>query len=315
MDYRFNSFYTDDEHPFIAAMVSFLKYADVRTKRPSWMRSFYSSDETKWKSDIAYMRNLSAELVQQRRDNPKESKDLLNAMINGKDPKTGNMLPDESIVDNMITFLIAGHETTSGMLSYCFYCLLKNPDAYRRAQEEVDRVIGKDSIQYQHLSRLPYITAVLRETARLFATAPAFTLTPRSPQGEVIGGKYFVAQGEPAVIILHNVHRDPAVYGDDAEDFKPERMLDENFEKLPPNSWKPFGNGSRGCIGRPFAWQEMMLVLPMLLQYFNFSLDDPQYALQTAFTLTIKPKDLYIRSTLREGWTARRIEQHLNGKQ
>lgn len=312
MNYRFNSFYTEEEHPFVAAMVGFLKYASVRAKRPAWMRTFYSSDEAQWRSDIAYMRKLSGELVQQRRDNPKATNDLLNAMLNGKDPKTGNMLPAESIIDNMITFLVAGHETTSGMLSYCFYLLLKNPDAYRKAQEEVDRVVGKDSIQYEHLNKLPYITAVLRETARLHATAPAFTLTPRSPHGEVIGGKYFLAQGEPAVILLHNVHRDPAVYGDDAEEFRPERMLDENFAQLPPNSWKPFGNGARGCIGRPFAWQEMMLVLPMLLQYFNFSLDDPQYTLQTAFTLTIKPKDLVIRATLREGWTARKVEQHLN---
>ncbi|USW48179.1 Putative Flavoprotein-like superfamily [Septoria linicola] len=313
MDYRFNSFYTEEEHPFIQAMVSFLKHADVRARRPPWLRALYSSDEAQWQADIACMRDLSETLVKERRDNPKDSKDLLNAMINGKDPKTGECLPESSIIDNLITFLVAGHETTSGMLSYCFYCLLKNPDACRKAQEEVDKVIGMSGVQYEHLNQLPYITAVLRETARLYSTAPGFAVTPNNPNGEVLAGKYFLEAGEPALIVLHNVHRDPAVFGDDAEEFRPERMLDENFDKLPSNSWKPFGNGARGCIGRGFAWQEMMLVMPTLLQYFNFSMDDPQYDLQTAFTLTIKPKDFYMRASLREGWTARKIEQHLSG--
>lgn len=213
----------------------------------------------------------------------------------------------------MITFLIAGHETTSGMLSFVFYYLLRHPEAYRKAQKEVDHVVGRESVQPEHLNKLPYITAVLRETARLQSTVPAFAFETRSEQGELLGGKYFIGPDEAVIAVLHNVHRDPAVYGEDAEDFNPEGMLDENFEKLPPNSWKPFGNGARGCIGRPFAWQEMMLVMAMLLQYYNFTLDDPQYNLQIAFTLTIKPKNLHMKATLREGWTARSIEQSLSG--
>lgn len=250
MDFRFNSFYTEGMHPFVTAMVNFLKYAEVRAKRPTLLTPFYSADEAKWQADIEYMRNLASELVQERRDHPREVKDLLNAMINGKDPQSGKHLPEQSIIDNMITFLIAGHETTSGMLSFTFYYLLKNPDAYRKAQEEIDRVIGRDSVRLEHLSKLPYVTAVLREASRLQPTAPGFSLTPRSEQGDTLGGKYFVEPGESILVLLHNIHRDPAVYGEDAEEFRPERMLDENFNKLPPNSWKPFGNGARGCIGK-----------------------------------------------------------------
>lgn len=315
MDFRFNSFYTEEMHPFVSAMVNFLKYAEVRAKRPALLAPFYSADEAKWQSDIDYMRNLASELVQDRRNHPREVKDLLNAMVNGKDPKTGQQLPESSIIDNMITFLIAGHETTSGMLSFTFYYLLKNPDAYRKAQEEVDRVIGRESIRLEHLSKLPYITAVLREASRLQPTAPGFSVTPRNEKGDTVGGKYFVEPGESILVLLHNVHRDPAVYGEDAEEFKPERMLDEKFKKLPPNSWKPFGNGARGCIGRPFAWQEMMIVMAMTLQYFNFTPDDPQYSLQISSTLTIKPKNFNMRAAVREGWTARTIEQSLTGQQ
>lgn len=191
--------------------------------------------------------------------------------------------------------------------------MLKSPEAYRKAQEEVDTVIGRRSIQYEDLNKLPYINAMLRETLRLQPTAPGFSVTPKAEGGEIIGGKYHVKKGESMLGVLHCVHRDPAVYGADAEEWKPERMLDENFEKLPPGSWKPFGNGARACIGRPFAWQEAQLVVATLLQYLNFHMDDSSYDLQVKATLTIKPKDFNVRAILREGWTATKIEQNLSG--
>lgn len=129
----------------------------------------------------------------------------------------------------------------------------------------------------------------------------------------LLGGKYQVYKGEPVVMLLKKSHTDPAVYGEDATQFKPERMLDANFEKLPKNAWKPFGNGVRGCIGRPFAWQEALLVMAMLLQNFNFVLDDPNYNLAYKQTLTIKPLGFYMRAILRDGLTPTTLERRLAG--
>jgi cytochrome P450 / NADPH-cytochrome P450 reductase len=176
-------------------------------------------------------------------------------MLYGKDAKTGETLTDDAITNNLITFLIAGHETTSGLLSFVFYYLLKNPSAYQKAQQEVDEVIGTGPITIDHLSKIPYINAILRETLRLTPTAPLFAV--QALKDEVIGGKYSVKKGEPLALILPKVHRDPLVWGNDADEWKPERMYDENFNRIQkefPNSWKPFGNGMRACIGRPFAW-------------------------------------------------------------
>jgi cytochrome P450/NADPH-cytochrome P450 reductase len=154
------------------------------------------------------------------------------------------------------------------------------------------------------MSKLPYIEACLRETLRLTPTAPAITVQalPDTANSKIQlgGGKYEIRPGQPIICLLAKIHQDPAVYGDDAELFKPERMLDEPFSKLPNNSWKPFGNGMRGCIGRPFAWQEAILVTAMLLQNFNFRLDDPSYQLHIKQTLTIKPKDFFMHAILRE---------------
>lgn len=212
---------------------------------------------------------------------------------------------------------MVGHETTSGMLSFTFYHLLKNPHAYKKAQEEVDEVIGRRKITIDDIPKLHYINAVLREALRLNSTAPAFSLRPHPTKNKedpvTIGkGKYALQKDESLIILLSKLHRDPEVYGPDAEEFKPERMLDENFDKLPKNAWKPFGNGLRGCIGRPFAWQEAVIVVAVLLQNFNFQMDNPSYNLQIKQTLTIKPKDFKMRATLREGLTPTTLEALLN---
>jgi cytochrome P450/NADPH-cytochrome P450 reductase len=118
------------------------------------------------------------------------------------------------------------------------------------------------------------------------------------------------------LLLLSKIHLDKRVYGETAEQFVPERMLEENFERLLkefPDCWKPFGNGMRACIGRPFAWQEAVLVMAVLLQNFDFSFDDPNYALQYKQTLTVKPKDFYMRATLRHGQTPTELEHRLCG--
>ncbi|KAJ5124323.1 uncharacterized protein N7515_008148 [Penicillium bovifimosum] len=289
MGTRFNSFYHDEMHPFVEAMVGLLAGSGKRSLRPALLNNLPTAENNKYWSDIEYLRNLARELVDARKQNPVDKKDLLNALILGRDPQTGQ-----------------GHETTSGMLSFLFYYLLKSPSAYKKAQEEVDRVIGKRKITVDDMSKLPYITAVMRETLRLKPTAPMIALHPHPVKNKedpvtLGGGKYVLNKDETIAVNLSKMQRDPKVYGPDADEFKPERMLDENFEKLPKNAWKPFGNGMRGCIGRPFAWQEALLVVAVLLQNFNFQMDNPSYDLRIKQTLTIKPKDFHMKATLRDG--------------
>ena len=215
--------------------------------------------------------------------------------------------------------MIKGHETTSGLLSFLFVLLLKNPDAYQTAQKEIDEVIGRGPVTYEHMSKIPYITACLRETLRLHPTAPGFSVLPNESDPTkypiYVGKERYEVQYDQALgIFLPRLHRDPEVYGEDAEAFRPERMLDENFIKLPPNSWKPFGNGARACIGRPFAWQEALLAVCLLLQNFNFRADDPGYQLSYSQTLTIKPKGFYMYATLRDGIDPIHLEHNLYGK-
>ncbi|KAF2176744.1 NADPH-cytochrome P450 reductase-like protein [Zopfia rhizophila CBS 207.26] len=312
MDYRFNSYYYEEVHPFVQAMADFLKVSGDRARRGAIAQMFYRQENQKYWENIELLRKTSRDVIQTRKENPTDKKDLLDGMLNGVDPKTGEKMTDDSVIDNMITFLIAGHETTSGLLSFVFYYLLKNPSAYYKVQQEVDEVIGKSPLTVEHLSKLPYLNAVLRETLRLTPTAPSIGL--QAKEDTIIGGKYPISKGTPMIALLAQLHRDPLVYGEDAGEFRPERMLDEEFDRLNkefPNCWKPFGNGMRACIGRPFAWQEALLVTAILLQNFNFTMDDPSYQLQVKQTLTIKPKGFNMRAHLRNHMSPTTLERAL----
>ncbi|POS72529.1 bifunctional P-450/NADPH-P450 reductase [Diaporthe helianthi] len=314
MDYRFNSFYHDEMHPFIEAMADFLVESGNKSRRPPFTSIFYREADRKYERNIEILRKTADDVLQARKQNPTDRKDLLNAMLKGVDLKTGQKMTDQSITDNLITFLIAGHETTSGMLSFAFYNLLKNPETYKKAQQEVDEVVGTGPIVVDHVKKLQYIQAVLRETLRLTATIPVMSVRPL--QDTVIGGKYAVSAHDSITLLVAKSQLDPAVFGETAHDFIPDRMSEDNFNKLNrefPNAWKPFGNGMRACIGRPFAWQEAVLVMAMLLQNFNFMPDDPNYHLSMKQTLTIKPKDFLMRASLRHGLTPTQLEHRLNG--
>ncbi|KAL1888068.1 hypothetical protein Sste5346_009805 [Sporothrix stenoceras] len=318
MDYRFNSFYSDTVHPYVQAMTNTLaarsQFGQIGQRIKLLLQPSYVAQ---LKADAEYMGTVGRDLVQHRRDNPTDKKDLLNNMIHGKDPKTGESMRDELIAANMQTFLVAGHETTSGLLSFAFMYLLLNPSTFFAAQQEVDRVLGTGRIEPHTLNELPYLNAVLRETLRLSPTAPGFARGVRPENKDekvtVAGGKYEIPRGAPVLCLLGKIQRDPKVWGEDADQFRPERMLDENFSKLPKNAWKPFGTGLRACIGRAFAWQEALLVTALLLQNFTISLADPNYKMQVQQTLTIKPKNTYVHVKLRPGINATQLLQRLTG--
>lgn len=128
----------------------------------------------------------------------------------------------------------------AGLLSFTTYYLIKNTDAMQRAQEEVDRVIGKGPVTYQHMSKLPYIEACLREALRLWPTAAVFSIKPipGSQSPIIIGGQYELPPDAAVAVLLPQAGRDSEVFGADVEEFRPERMFGENFARLPPNAWK-----------------------------------------------------------------------------
>ncbi|GKZ34390.1 hypothetical protein AbraIFM66950_004621 [Aspergillus brasiliensis] len=303
MDFRLNSFYNNETmHPFVQSMLYVLREADLQSSLPGIANSVRVKAQRRMSKNIEAMRSLARDIIHDRRKKANPADDILNTLLNGRDPVTGEGMSDDSIINNVITFLVAGHETTSGLLSFTFYYLAQHPHILQKAQKEVDETVGRAQISVQHLAELPYIDAILKESLRMMPTAPGFTVSPKKT--EVLGGKWMINAGQPINVLLPACLRDQSVFGPNADEFSPERMLAENFSKLPPNSWKPFGNGERSCIGRAFAWQEAQLVVAMILQNFDLVPDDPSYKLRIKETLTIKPDGFRVRARLRHGQTA-----------
>ncbi|WP_223068219.1 bifunctional cytochrome P450/NADPH--P450 reductase [Paenibacillus caui] len=299
-NYRFNSFYREEPHPFIASMVRALDEAMGQLQRLRLQNTLMISKKKQFEQDIRMMFSLVDHLIAERKKRGHGGEDdLLSHMLSGKDPETGEGLDDENIRYQIITFLIAGHETTSGLLSFAIYFLLKNPDTLRKAQEEADRVLKDMVPTYGQVRNLKYIRMVLNESLRLWPTAPAFSLYAK--EDTILGGEYPLKKGDSVNVLIPKLHRDKEAWGDDAESFRPERF--EDLSRIPHHAYKPFGNGQRACIGQQFALQEATLVLGMVLKHFDL-IDYADYRLKVKETLTLKPENFTIRVRPRGGQPA-----------
>ncbi|TVT39764.1 cytochrome P450, partial [Amycolatopsis rhizosphaerae] len=293
--YRFNSLYREEMHPFVKAMVRALVESGSRSRRLPLQNRLMLLSRHQFEEDKNVLHSLADRLVAERRRHPSPPgrHDILDTMIEAADPQTGERLSDENVRYQLVTFLIAGHETTSGLLTFTLYELLRHPEVLARARAQADEVLGGRRPAFEDLARLGYLDQILRETLRLWPTAPAFAVTPLDDE-TTLGGRYPVRRDDIVLVLTPMLHRDPAVW-EDPERFDPGRFAFEKAQALPPDAWKPFGNGVRMCIGRGFALQEAQLFLAMLLQRFDLEPADPGYRLVIHETLTMKPEGFTMR--------------------
>jgi cytochrome P450/NADPH-cytochrome P450 reductase len=165
--YRFNNFYTDQAHPFIERMVEVLVECGRRSSRTAIENKLRVFAAAKCDENVRRMHELCDKIIADRIANPQpDAKDLLNPMLDGVDKETGQKMSKELVRFNMVTFLVAGHETTSGTLGFLFYHLLKNPEKYHKAQREVDDIIGDGPLETKHISQLTYVKFAIYEALR-----------------------------------------------------------------------------------------------------------------------------------------------------
>jgi cytochrome P450/NADPH-cytochrome P450 reductase len=301
-DYRFNSFSRDEPHPFIESMLVALQEAIDRAVALPYVHAMNIGRRQRYEKHVENLKTIVDAVIAERKagGGSADAKDLLSLMLTGSDPATGEKLSDENIRYQIITFLIAGHETTSGLLSFALQYLIKHPAVLKRAYAEVDEVLGADLDTLPTLSqvgRLPYIRQVLNEALRLYPTAPAFTVMPL--EDTTLAGVYPLKRGQPIMILIGGLHRDKKAWGDNPELFDPDRFEPDVAAQRLPNAFKPFGNGQRACIGSQFALQESVLALGMALQRFKF-VDHTNYQLDVKETLTLKPNDFRLRLKKRD---------------
>lgn len=292
---KLNCINAAESHPMLQGMEDSTAEAMQRPTRPGLFNWLFFGG--KFKRSIKAMReDYAADLVSHRKQNPTGRRDILSALMEGKDDQTGKRLTEEQVVDEIVSMPI-GSSTAPCMLGSEIYYLLKNKECIKRARQELDRVVGPWSrtggattqIRAEHLPQLEYIEGIVRESLRLSFAAPGFNIEPvprpHGPSGDpdktpvlLAGGKYQIAHDQPMIIVLAGVNRDPAVFEEPLA-FRPERMMGQAFEDLPRGVKKWFGNGKRECIGKHWAWQFNMVVTAMLIRECDFEMVDPDWKL------------------------------------
>ncbi|MFB7334448.1 cytochrome P450 [Streptomyces adustus] len=292
----FASFERSRPHPFVTAMVGTLSHAQRLNTVPAPLTPLLLRRASRRNAaDIAYLNRTVDDLVRARRAAHHDGEggdggDLLDRMLRTAHPETGERLSAQNVRRQVVTFLVAGHETTSGALSFALHYLSRHPEVAARARAEVDRVWGDAAVPgYEQVARLRYVRRVLDESLRLWPTAPAFAREAR--QDTVLGGTHPMRRGAWALVLTPMLHRDPEVWGPDAERFDPDRFDAQAVRARAPHTFKPFGTGARACIGRQFALHEATLVLGLLLRRYDLR-PDPDYRLRVTERLTLMPEGL-----------------------
>ncbi len=196
-------------------------------------------------------------MVDERRRAGRPGDDVLGMLLG---ERLDDLSPDDlaGVRNEVVTLLIAGHETVASALTWTWHLLTTHPEAYARLLAEVDALDGPPS-GLDDLARLPYARAVLDEALRLYP--PAWVITRKVAEPDVLGG-FGVNPGTLVLISTYSLHRDPALWND-PDEFRPERWLPDG-ERGPRWSYLPFGAGVRQCIGKDFALVEGVLMLATL---------------------------------------------------
>jgi cytochrome P450 len=232
------------------------------------------------------LRATAARALAARRQNNREGSDLLWRLMTAKDPSTGARMPDSLIIDNVVTFFIAGHETTAQALTWTLYLLALMPEWQERAREEVKRVAGGSTVTRECVEGLDLLEMIVLEAMRLYPPAP--TLMRRTLKPVRLGP---VELGAGAIIVLpiYVVHRHRSLWSDPLR-FDPMRFEPEKKARRQRFAYMPFGAGPRGCIGSTFSVLEAKVMLAALLNSARFDLTENEMPTPLA-RITLRPKN------------------------
>jgi cytochrome P450 len=200
-----------------------------------------------------------------RREGTAGRADLLSMFVEAVDAESGARMDDRQVRDEVMTLLMAGHESTAVTLSWVLFLLGRHPAEQARVAEEVDRVVGGRAPAAEDVGRLPYVRMVIDEAMRLYP--PVWAMSRQAAEDDVVDG-FRVARGEHVTLVQYAVHRLPDIW-DEPDAFRPERFTPEAVEARPRYAYFPFGAGPRGCIGNHFALMEAALVLATVAQRFQ----------------------------------------------
>jgi cytochrome P450 len=254
----------------------------VSTFVPMWVPT---PQNRRYRRVLDEFRSFVEGLIDERRGQADEYDDLLSLLLTAED-EDGETMTETEVRDQMVTFLFAGHETTSLALTYAFLEIAQRDDVRERLDAEYDAVLDESAPDLTDLDDLTDTEQVIQETLRLYP--PAFILF-RTVREDVELGGYRIPEGTKLTLPQFHVHTDDRWY-DDPGTFDPDRWTDGFEDSLPDYAYFPFGGGPRHCIGMRFAMLELKTVIPTVARQVDFELlsdPDPEFDMAT----TLRPSE------------------------
>jgi cytochrome P450 len=223
--------------------------------------------------------------VEARRSQPSDRRDLLDLLLKTRDPESGRTLTDEDIINNVLTFITAGHETTSVALTWTLWLLAKDQGSQQRVFQEIAAVVGSGTIGPAEVEALSFCRQVIQEAMRLFPPAPAISRFAKTAM--TLGGMEIEA-GTRVHIPIFALHRNTRLW-QNPNAFDPDRFAPELAKTYSRYAFLPFGGGLRICIGASFAMIEATAILATLIRAFRFQ-PVPGHKPQPVARVTLRPK-------------------------
>jgi cytochrome P450 len=281
----FNLEIQSEQDKFAAALTTLLELSSgPRMLMPPLLRRVPTRGNLRYERSVRQLDEVVFGFIRQRRAHPHPSEDVLNALLEARD-EDGNSMPDQQIRDEVMTLLLAGHETTAVTLAWTFYLLAQHPEIETKLFTELQTILSGRAPTKQDLPVLTYTDCILKESMRLY---PAIWAVVRNPIADCEIGGYTIPAGASIVMSQWVMHRDPRFY-DNPESFQPERWLLNPARLMPKFAYFPFGGGPRTCIGASFATMEMILMLATIVQSYKVRLT-PNHPVEPSPTITLRPK-------------------------
>ena len=226
------------------------------------------------------------EIIAQHRASGRDQGDLLSMLMSARDTEgDGSGMTDAQLRDEVMTLVLAGHETTANALAWTWWFLAQHPDVEARLAEEVAAVCGDRPAMMADVPRLLYTRAVFSEAMRL--RPPAYATSREVVAPIVLGGRE-VPVGAQVIVSPWVTQRDPRWWTDPLR-FDPDRWLPPRSEPRHKGAYFPFGGGTRICIGEQFAWTEGILLIASLVRHWRFRLAVPASSVRPQAAVTLRP--------------------------
>ncbi len=221
----------------------------------------------RFRSAVRVLDGIVTRIIREHRQAQTSDRDLLATLIDARDSSVAGF-EDGELRDQVMTILLAGHETTASSIAWTLYLLDRNPEALAGVVAEVERVVGDGVPTHDVLARLQWTRMVYEEALRLYP--PVWLIPRRSVAADQLAG-YDVPARSDVLVSPWVLHRNPE-YWDEPEAFRPERFTPERVARRPRYAYLPFGAGPRVCVGSALATMEALLIITMVVQHYRMRL-------------------------------------------